>query len=355
MNLYRNKILIVAVGVLTISIAACKSKKEETSGAGKGKGGRPNNLQAEGFVTKTEVFQNDYTASGSLLPNEEIEIHPEVSGRVTNIFFKEGTHVRKGQVLVQLYNEEINAQIQKLKAQRQLQVKMQNRQQELLGIGGISKQDFEATQTQIKSIDADIAFSEAQLRTTKIVAPFDGTIGLRSISVGAVVSPTTLIATLQQTNPLKMDFAVPDKYHALLHTGKEVFFSVNNSQDKLSGKITAVEPGADAMTRTIKVRAVVANANGKLTSGSFAEVLIPFESDYNAILIPSNAVIPTTKDKKVAVVTNGKAEIITVELGTRTSDKVEVVKGLEAGDTVITTGIMQVKAGMDVKITKVRS
>lgn len=355
MNLCLNKIFVpVICCTLLAGVSACKSKKTETVTTKKG-GGRPNNLRAEGYVVKTEVFQNDYTASGSLLPNEEVEIHPEITGRVTNISFKEGGHVRKGQILVQLYNADIRAQLQKLRAQRQLQVKLQDRQRELLNIGGISRQDYEATQTQIKSIDADIAFAQAQLTTTRIVAPFDGTIGIRNISVGAVVSPATVIATLQQTSQLKMDFSVPDKYRNLLKPGKEVFFTVNNLQDRMSGKISAVDPGADVMTRTVKVRAVVPNKSGKLVPGAFAEVLIPFESDYSAIMVPSNAVIPTTKDKKVVVVNNGKAELHVVELGNRTSDKVEVVKGLEAGDTVIVTGIMQVKPGMDVKITKVRS
>ena len=355
MYLYQNKIFIPIISLcLSLGFMACKSKKTETT-ATSARGGRLNNLRAEGFIAKAEVFQNDYRSSGTLLANEEIEIHPEISGRVTSISFKEGARVRKGQTLVQLYDADIRAQIQKLRAQRQLQVKMLDRQEELIRIGGISRQDYETTQTQIKSIDADIAYAEAQLRTTRVVAPFDGTIGLRNISVGAVVSPTTAIATLQQINQLKMDFSVPDKYRSLLHAGKEVFFSVAGIQGNLSGKINAIDPGADITTRTIKVRAIVPNNSGKLSPGSFAEVVIPFESNYSAILIPSNAVIPTTKDKKVAIVNDGRAQLQVVELGTRTNDKVEVISGIEAGDTVIVTGIMQVKPGMEVKITKVRS
>lgn len=330
--------------------AACKGKPEE-----KAKSGRPTNLSAEGFVVHTQSFQNNYSASGTLLPNEEIQIMPEISGRVTGIYFNEGTSVRKGQTLVQLNDAEVRAQIQKLKAQRALQVKLQQRQKELVDIGGISKQDYEATQTGILSLDADIAFSEAQLRATKIVAPFDGTIGIRNISNGAVISPATLITTLQQTHQLKMDFTIPDQYRDNVQNGKEVFFSVGGSLDTLSGKISAIDPGADQTTRTVRVRAVVPNPGKKLTAGSFAHVIVPLSTDNNTILIPSQAVIPTTRDKKVAVLKNGKADMVTVVLGTRTSDKVEVMQGLNAGDTIITTGIMQVKPGMDVKITKLRS
>lgn len=335
----------------TISLYSCKSGKEEDRKAG----GKPKGLKAEGYVLTAGVFQNDYHASGTLLPNEEVDIHPEIAGRITSINFKEGSFVRKGQTLVTLYDADIRAQIQKLKAQKALQSKIQDRQSELLKIGGISKQDFETTETQIASIDADIAIQEAQLRKTKIVAPFDGIIGIRSISNGAIVSSTTSIATLQQVNPLKMDFTVPEQYFRNLKVNQLVYFNVSNDTADRTGKIAAIDPGADVNTRSVKVRAIVPNEKGRLVSGSFAEVRIPFESDNNALLIPSQAVIPTTRDKKVAVVKNGKADFVVVELGARTADKVEVIKGLTSGDTVITTGLMQVKPGMEVTINKIRS
>ncbi|MBZ0099409.1 MAG: efflux RND transporter periplasmic adaptor subunit, partial [Taibaiella sp.] len=282
-----------------------------------------------------------------------IDILPEISGRVTGIHFKEGSFVKEGQLLVQLYDQEIRAMLQKLKAQRRLQQNTEERQKSLLEIGGISKQDYETTQTQVQSIDVDIALAEAQLRATKIIAPFSGNIGIRNISEGAVVTPSTLIATLQQTNMLKMDFTVPDRYSKNVHPGKEVMFSVAGVRDTLTGKITAVDPGADQVTRTIRVRATVSNPGNKLVAGSFARVLVPLESDSDAILIPSQSVIPTTKDKLVAVVRNGKVDMATVQLGARTADKVEVLNGLQPGDTILITGLMQAKKGMDVKITEV--
>jgi membrane fusion protein (multidrug efflux system) len=263
--------------------------------------------------------------------------------------------VRKGQTLVQLYDADILAQIQKLRAQRALQQKLLQRQQELVNIGGISKQEYETTETQIASIDADIAFQQASLRKTRIVAPFDGKVGLRDVSVGAIVSPATVVANLQELHPLKMDFTVPDQYKNNISVGKTVFFSVDGLPDsKKSGKIAAIDPGADVNTRSIRVRAMVPNPNNELTAGAFAHVTIPLESNNDALLVPAQAVIPTTRDKKMAVVRNGKALLVQVELGARTEEKVEVTSGLVAGDTVIITGMMQVKPGMDVKITKVR-
>jgi membrane fusion protein, multidrug efflux system len=349
MHFHSYKIFVPAFFAVSMIAAACGNKKE----AGKA-GGPPPGLKAEGYVVTSGSFSNDFTASGSLMPNEEVEIHPEISGRVTAIKFKEGSKVRKGQVLVQLYNADVQSQIQKLKAQKQLQQKTIDRQKELLNIGGISQQEYDATQTGIQAMDADIAYAEAQLRGTVILAPFDGTIGLRSVSEGAVVSPATTIASLQQTQTLKMDFSVPDHYRDAVKDGKEVLFTVTSSNDTLKGKIVATDPGASQNTRTIRVRAAVSNADGKLLAGSFAHVLVPFETKESSILIPSQAVIPTTRDKKVVVMRNGKAEFAVVKLGARTSDKVEVLSGLQVSDTIITTGLMQVKQGMAVTITKLK-
>lgn len=346
-NIFLTGLLAIPIGLF---LTGCEGEKADTA---KGRG-KPRGLSANGFVVTQGSFSDIYVASGSLLPNEEVNIMPEIQGRVTGIYFKEGSSVSKDQLLVQLYDEEIKAQLDKLKAQRKLQVKNQERQQALVNIGGISQQEFETTQTQIQSIDADIAYAEAQLRATKILAPFSGTIGIRNISLGAVVNTNTVITSLQQTNPLKIDFEIPDQYRSAVDAGKQVLFSVNGIRDTLSGKIIAANPGADAVTRTIKVRAIIPNANSRLIAGAFARIIVPLESDTNAILIPSRSVIPTTKDKLVAVVRNGKADMTKVILGARTNNKVEILNGLIPGDTILTTGLMQVKQDMPVTINTLK-
>ncbi|HRO42800.1 MAG TPA: efflux RND transporter periplasmic adaptor subunit [Flavipsychrobacter sp.] len=347
----RNIFFSAFVSLSSLLIISSCGNKEDASKANS----KPRGLRAEGYVVQPQSFQNDISASGTLRPNEEVEILPEVAGRITSILFKEGALVKKGQTLVQLNDADIRAQIQKLRAQKSLQQNLLERQEELVRIGGISRQEYETTQTQIASINADISFQEAQLRKLKIVAPFDGRVGIRGVSVGAIVSPTTVVATLQQLHPLKMDFTIPDQYKKAVSAGKNIFFTLDGSSEPLSGKISAVEPGANINTRSVTVRAIVPNPNGKLTAGSFAHVQIPNESDNNAILIPSQAIIPTSREKKVAVVREGKAVFVVVELSVRTEDKVQVTSGLVPGDTVIITGIMQVKPGMDVTITKLGS
>lgn len=352
MKLYRLNFLQLLACTALLPFAACSNEGKEDMKT-KGPGGKSKTVMADAYVVQPQSFSNTYTASGSLLPNEEVDIHPEMAGRVTGIFFREGNVVRKGQLLVQLFDGDIRAQIQRLQAQKKLQIATENRQRELLKIGGISRQDYETTQAQTKYVDADIAAAEASLSKLRIVAPFDGIVGLRGISVGAVVSPTTTVASLQQVNPLKMDFSIPDQYRDQLRLGSQVQFSVTGRLDTLKGSISAIEPGADPVTRTIRVRAIVPNAKKELTGGSFAHVVIPFSVNNNAILIPSQCIIPTTRDKKVAITRNGKASLVTVLLGNRTADKVEITQGLQPGDTVLTTALMQVKPGVDVKVKKV--
>jgi len=329
------------------SLSGCGSSKAETP-----KTGTAPILQVEGFLVTEAPLQSTYQSSGTLLPNEEISVFAETPGRITHIYFKEGAFVKKGTLLVQLYDEDVRSQLQKLKAQKGLQLTTQKRQNELLEINGISRQEVDVTQTQIASIDADIALVDAQLRKLKIYAPFDGVIGLRNVSEGAIVNSASLITTIQQINPLKLDFALPVQNSKQVKVGSEVTFTVAVTKDILSGKVSAIQPAADASTRTITVRAIVSNSNGHLVPGSFADVSIPLSENSHAITIPPQAIIPTTRDSKVAILKNGKADLVTVKTGMRMSDKVEVTSGLNAGDTVITTGIMQVKSGMDVKITK---
>jgi len=187
----------------------------------------------------------------------------------------------------------------------------------------------------------------------QILAPFDGIIGLRNISPGAIVSPATVVATLQQVSPLKMDFTIPDQYRSQLRLGQEVRFFVDGMQDTLSGNISAIEPGADATTHTVRARAIVPNPSGRLLPGAFAHVIVPFKAETSSILIPSQSIIPTTRDKKVAVLRQGAASLQTVRTGDRTEDRIQILDGLQPGDTILMTGLMQVRPGMEVKVRKV--
>ena len=338
-----------------IVLSACSSKNNSaapasgTSGTTPGAGGKPKSIVAEAYVVKPVSYAPTYTASGELMANESVDIHPEVSGRVTQILFREGATVRKGQLLLQVNDADIRAQVAKLQAQRALQQSTLRRSEELVKIGGISRADYDAARTGVQGINADITATQATLAKLQIRAPFDGTIGLRGISPGAIISPTTVIASLQQLSPLKMEFTIPDEYRAQLRLGQEIRFYVDGRTDTLRGKISAIDPGADPMTHTVRARAIVPNTDRAIFPGAFAHVLIAFGQASNTILIPSQSIIPTTRDKKVALLRGGKAVMQVVKTGERTEDRVQIIQGLQMGDTVLTTALMQVKQGMEIK------
>ncbi len=343
-----------ATGLFSCQSGSKKDPKAPTGpapAAGRGPG-KP--ILADAYVVKPVKLDEIIEASGTLQSNEEVELKPELTGRIVQIYFKEGTKVSKGTLLVKLYDGDIRAQLQKLELQRQLAQTTLTRQQQLLKINGISQQDVDITSNQVSAYGADIEYNKAQLQKTEIRAPFSGTLGFRNVSEGAIVGPTTVMATLQQLDPLKIDFASPEKYSNVIRKGDPVTFSVAGDTEKYKGSIYAIDPKIDLATRSVKIRAIVPNPGGKLFPGSFARTSIQLKNNPNAIMIPSQAVIPGTRYKQVIVADSGRAKFVNVETGIRNASNVQILSGLEIGDTVITTGILQLKPGSTFRYNKVQ-
>lgn len=311
-------------------------------------------LLSDAYVVKPVSLDEAIEASGTLQSNEEVELKPEITGRIINIYFKEGAKVSKGTLLIKLYDGDIKAQLEKLQLQRELAKTTLARQEKLLKINGISQQDVDVTSNQVSAYGADIEYNKAQLQKTEIRAPFSGTLGLRNVSEGAIVSPTTVMTTLQQLDPLKIDFAVPEKYRNVIRRNDQVTFTVAGDTGSFKGQIYAIDPKIDLATRSVKLRAYVPNASGMLFPGSFAKTTISLKDKPDAIMIPSQAVIPGTRYKQVIVADSGRAKFVVVETGTRNANNVEITSGLQIGDTVITTGILQLKQGMPLRYNKVQ-
>lgn len=348
-------ILIIIVVCAIGALAYNKVKKDhklakERTGMARGS----EDLLVDAYVVKPIPLQNDLEVTGTLLSNETIVIQPEITGRVTQINFKEGSYVKKGDLLVELFDGDLKAQLEKSKIQQQLADTTLKRQKQLLAINGISEQNVDNTQNQVASAQADIDYYKAEISKTNIRAPFDGKVGLRQVSTGAIVTPSTMITNLYQNNPLKLQFSVPEKYRDRISLGDKVNFSVSEMHDRtFSGKIYAIDPGIDPATRTVTMRALVQNNNGMLAPGAFAVVHIDLHHIPDALMIPSQALIPTTQDAQVVVSKNGKAAFVTVQTGERTPDQVQIISGLQAGDTVLTTGIMQAMPGIPLRFMQI--
>lgn len=311
-------------------------------------------LAVEGYVVRPSVLNSSIEVAGSLLPFEETEIHPEVAGKVVLLSIKEGSIVKKGKLLARLFDGDLQAQLHKLNVQLEIAKKTQDRQDQLLKIGGISQQDYDLSVLNVSTIQADMQVLGASINKTIIRAPFDGKVGFKNISIGAYVTPATIVTTIRQINKLKLEFSVPEKYTSKIALGNVIPFSTESSDKKYEARIVATESGITQDNRSLKVHAVVENTDKNITAGSFAKVNFDMGNNNEAIMIPTEAIIPQARDKKVIVYHNGTADFNTVTTGVRDSAQVEILKGIKIGDTVITTGLLAIKPGTRITISSLK-
>ena len=343
-------VLLIAALVM-IKLLWLQPKNEKTPQTGNAKGGPS---MVTGYVVKSQALNQKIFSSGTLLANEEVALHAEVSGKLLAIYFKEGQLVKKGALLAKINDADLQAQLKRLQYQYQLANEKSKRLHSLLNIQGISQQEYDESANQLNLIQADMSYTRALIAKTEIRAPFTGIIGLRDISEGSYVSPSTPLATIQQTNILKLDFTVPEKYAHLLQLGDQVQFTLDNQSTPQWATVVAMEPKIDAETRTLLVRARCQGTQG-LLPGAFARVELKTRQQASAFMIPTEAVIPELKGKKVFLCKSGKAVPTKIVTGLRTDAQIEIVQGVQEGDTVIITGIMSLKPDAAVKITSMHN
>lgn len=321
------------------------------------KGARPGSqtLVVEGVIAKVKPVIQTIQVSGTLKPFEETVLMPEVVGRVVNINLPEGHFVKAGTLLVKLFDGDLQAQLDKYQTQLQIASQMLNRQTELLKVSGISQSDYDQTQLQVASIKNDIELTKAQIRKTEVIAPYDGIIGLRNISVGAQVSPSTALAVIREQDKLKLDFSVPEKYAQVVKAGSKVLFSVQGNDKKFEAVVMATEQGIETATRNLRARAVVYGKSNDLIPGAFANVELTLGEDKKAIMLPTQCIIPQDKSNKVILVKQGKARFVDVQTGTRLSSDIEITRGIDEGDTVVVTGILFIKPGSAIKLSRIQN
>jgi len=306
--------------------------------------------KVDGIIIKTQYFEDILSLSGSLEADEQVEIRSEVSGIVQRINFKEGSQVQKGQILLKINDVELQAQLLQAKTKEQLASENARRAELLLDKEAISREEFDIISAEYQSAKAQTQLIEAQIAKTAIVAPFSGKIGLRNISEGTYVTPTTLIAKLVSSSDMKITFSVPEKYANQISINTELKFTVSGSNEKFAAKVYAIEPEIELATRTLKVRAKITNKEGKLLPGSFADVELPLSVIDDAIIIPTESVIPIQDGKMVFVKQNGKAKDVKIVTSTRTEKDILILEGLKAGDTLITSGIMSLKPNVPIMV-----
>jgi membrane fusion protein, multidrug efflux system len=285
---------------------------------------------------------------GSVIPNEQVDIYSEVSGRIQRISFKEGQSVAKGSILIQVDSDILKAQKAQLLVEQDLAQKDEARKKSLYQSKGISLQDYEVAQSALADSKAKLDLLNVQISKATIRAPFSGKIGLRHVSEGAFISSSTLITSIVQENPVKIEFSVPEKYARNVKIGQIIQFKTDGDPKSYTGKVYAFEPRIDEGTRMMTVRASLPNPGG-LIAGSFVSISYDMGKEENAFMVPTESIVPVLKGQKIFVVRNGLVEEVPVEIGIRTPDKVQVIGNLKEGDKVLISGLLAVRAGAPVK------
>ena len=324
------------------------SQKGDTGGRSGGMPAGP--VQVNGIIVEPKDFSTSLSVTGSIEANEQIEIRSEVSGVIKGLYFNEGSNVKKGQLLLKINDIELQAQLSQALTREKLASETELRAGMLLKKEAISKEEYDIALADKSTLQAATRLVRAQISRTVVVAPFSGRIGLRTVSVGGYLTPSTVVASLISVNPVKIIFAVPEKYAQQIRTNSEIQFTVPGSSKKNYAKVYAIEPGINSSSRTLQIAARAANPSGEFLPGSFSKVDFPLAIINNALLIPSEAIVPVERGKKVFVSRNGKATEVIIETSTRTEKEVLVTSGLKVGDTLLTTGIMALKPDSPVKV-----
>lgn len=340
---------LLAVGIIGF-IGYRINSNSSKGGDSKSPKGKSKSITVNGIVVKYETFDNNLSLSGSIEANEQVEIRSEVSGIVEGIYFQEGSFVNKGQVLFKVNDIELRAQLRQTSTKEGLAAENERRAKLLLQKEAISQEEYDLARADLKSAQAQSQLIQAQIAKTSVRAPFSGKIGLRSISPGTYITPAILVTKLVNTGKLKITFSIPEKYASQVKTNTTISFKVAGSQDRYSAKIYAIEPEIAVATRTLQVRAIAENKDGKLLPGTFADVELPLDIIKDAIVVPTEAIIPIQNGKKIFITTNGLAKEIMIETATRTETSVLVLSGLKEGDTVLTNGVMALKNDDPVKV-----
>jgi membrane fusion protein (multidrug efflux system) len=335
--------------LFAFSLVACKSKKKE----------EPKRSQAaqpppavDVIIVSPTTLTNTIEANGSVVAGEYVEIRPEISGRLTYLNIAEGLQIGRGSVIAKINDADLRAQLNKVKVQMNLAQTTVERYKKLLEIQGINRADYDVALNQVNSFRADMGIIQADLAKTVVRAPFSGIVGLRQVSNGAYVTPQTVLATLQKVDRVRIDFTLPESYANTIKRGNAVVVETDaNGGAKRRATVIAIEPQVSTATRNILVRARLEGAG--INPGTFAKVYVD-AGESGGMLVPANAIIPEARAKQVVVVKDGKAKFTQIETGLRQAGAVQVKTGLNAGDSVVVSGVLFARTNKEVRVRSVK-
>jgi membrane fusion protein (multidrug efflux system) len=312
------------------------------------KGGAPASpLSAEVYRVKSAPFAQTLATVGTLRANESVTLVPELSRRLVKVHVQEGSTVTADELLFKLDDSDLTAELAEIEARLKLANINKERVDRLMPTKAISQQEFDSTTTELNLLLAQKHTKTVQLAKTEIRAPFAGRVGVRQVSEGAFVTPTTPLITLQDVSRIKVDFPLPERYAGEVKTGQHFTFTVAGNGRVFEGEVTVLEPAIESATRSLLVRGLCAAPQG-LLPGGFAEVNLTLDELANGFMVPSQAIVPSPRGQGLYLIENGQARLQPVEIGIRTADQVQILRGVKEGDVVATTNLLRIRPGLPV-------
>lgn len=342
--------LLIAAVVIFLIIRNTGSGKEDKLPQGGGPA-QNHGTAIEAMVLQPIDLTETIYSSGSILADEAVDVVSEVPGIIKEIRFQEGHPVQEGAVLIQIDNADLYVQLGKVREQIALARIKEKRQKLLLAKGAISKDSYDQSASELETLKSDSALLSINIKKTTVRAPFTGIIGLREVSRGSYITSNTVIASLVRDNPVKIEFTIPELYVNRVKTGDSIKFKTGASSHQYRGVVYAREPRIDPSTRTLRLRARAANPKHDIAVGAFADITLDLETYKNTLMVPNEAIVPEQGIRKIYRITNGNAEAVQVTTGIRQEKQTQILSGLEAGDTVVTRGVLQVRPGTALDIT----
>ena len=304
-------------------------------------------LVAEIYRVRRGPIAQTLSTVGTLRANESVTLVPELSRRLVKIHVEEGSEVAAGDLLFKLDDSDLTAELGEIEARLKLADTNRNRVARLLPSRAISQQESDTSIAEVSILEAQKATLAVRFSKTEIRAPFAGRVGIRQVSEGAYVSPATPLVTLQDVSRIKVDFPLPERYSSEVKTGQKFTFTVAGNGEVFEGVVTVLEPAIDVATRSLLVRGLCSAPKG-LRPGGFAEVTLTLDGLANGFMVPSQAIVPSARGQGVYVIEAGKAILKTVEIGMRTDEQVQILRGLNEGEVVAITNLLRIRPGLEV-------
>ncbi len=345
MSIKIDNFLYVAI-LFSVLLASCNNQNDQRN-----QGSAP--LSVEGYVAYAEPFKETIRSTGDILPWEKVEIRTPVAGNVQSISFEEGSYIREGSLLVEIDSRTWKAQKKGMESRLSIARKDLERKKQLRSIEGSSQEEVDQAEALVSELEAQIEELAVRIDLATIRAPFSGRLGMRDFSPGAYLAQGDLVTSLVQDNQLRINFTVPARYATLFEPGIKINIISRSFPDTVTAQVYTSDPVIHQNTRTMQVRAKTDNSNGALIPGDFATVITKAQINDNAILLPAETIIPELNSQVVYKVHQGKASKTTIETGTRTANRVHVLSGISVGDTIITTGLMEIRDGREIRVTSV--